>query len=511
MPSPRTWQVVGGTERGGILVREGQDLKSAAADQRLSKGSLVQEVRLVGERLQYLLLEGDGPTQGWVSIKTSGKELLVLKSGPQVASASLTAIESANDKTFLSAKVQVPESPVAQAVRKGKFPVLMSLLEDGHDPNESGGCCGRPLSLALELGDFNAATTLLLYKADITAKHKERAQGNALCSLVRVFSDEEFDAPDLKALLGAADGFIRPWLEEELQSRRSRRVATQVQERPSLTAAVRRGQLDEVLSLLRSRADPNEVDAVGETALFEAALLPDAEVAAALLLGKADPQRISLSGTIAENMANPAPKAVIRAFSGYRGALTAALAMLKDPIRKFVADRLGEEAPARAATTEERLRAATMETPDEGTATVALWRDSGSSLVAMAVAAGDLPKLRVLLRGGAEVDGCDLTGETALFEAASQGDADLMALLLLHRADPNHRSVSGATPMTYAASEATQGLLRIFAGDEITHDVHKAVLAKLSDPDIFEPVSDIVRERMMASNLQKMSNRLRQG
>lgn len=58
------------------MARAGQELKSPALDQRLDTGSLVEQIRLVGERLNYRLVRGSGPQEGWVSLKVSGKELL---------------------------------------------------------------------------------------------------------------------------------------------------------------------------------------------------------------------------------------------------------------------------------------------------------------------------------------------------------------------------------------------------------------------------------------------------
>mmetsp|Transcript_15580 Transcript_15580/g.24876 ORF Transcript_15580/g.24876 Transcript_15580/m.24876 type:complete len:408 (+) Transcript_15580:98-1321(+) len=75
------WEVTGGGDKGGILVREGQELKSPESTSRLSTGALVEELKLAGDRLNYKLLSGTGPERGWVSIKISGKELLVKKEG----------------------------------------------------------------------------------------------------------------------------------------------------------------------------------------------------------------------------------------------------------------------------------------------------------------------------------------------------------------------------------------------------------------------------------------------
>jgi len=71
------WEVVGGVETGGILVREGKDLKSTQCSERLSTGALLKQVALEGDRLNFELLEGSGPAMGWVSVKIKEKTLLV--------------------------------------------------------------------------------------------------------------------------------------------------------------------------------------------------------------------------------------------------------------------------------------------------------------------------------------------------------------------------------------------------------------------------------------------------
>jgi len=71
------WEVVGGADRGGILVRTGKNTMSPPTEDRLSKGALVKEIELEGERLHYERLSGRGPRDGWVSIKLKDKSLVV--------------------------------------------------------------------------------------------------------------------------------------------------------------------------------------------------------------------------------------------------------------------------------------------------------------------------------------------------------------------------------------------------------------------------------------------------
>lgn len=72
------WEVVGGGDKGGILVREGEAFDSAQCKDRLSTGAIVEELELKGERLHFKLPtgKGTGPKEGWVSLKLKDKELM---------------------------------------------------------------------------------------------------------------------------------------------------------------------------------------------------------------------------------------------------------------------------------------------------------------------------------------------------------------------------------------------------------------------------------------------------
>ncbi|CAJ1391988.1 unnamed protein product [Effrenium voratum] len=74
------WRVVGGAEKGGILVRRGAGLESEVLSERLSCGALVQELSRQNSRLQFRLLQGHGPSRGWVSVRVKDTALLVEES-----------------------------------------------------------------------------------------------------------------------------------------------------------------------------------------------------------------------------------------------------------------------------------------------------------------------------------------------------------------------------------------------------------------------------------------------
>lgn len=82
---PQIWRVVGGSDKGGILVRAGAAPDSQKVDERLVTGALVEQLAMHGERLHYRLKDGCGPSAGWVSLFVSGKELLVKVASPPEA------------------------------------------------------------------------------------------------------------------------------------------------------------------------------------------------------------------------------------------------------------------------------------------------------------------------------------------------------------------------------------------------------------------------------------------
>eukprot|EP00747_Dinoflagellata_sp_TGD_P019377 gnl/TRDRNA2_/TRDRNA2_127126_c0_seq1.p1 gnl/TRDRNA2_/TRDRNA2_127126_c0~~gnl/TRDRNA2_/TRDRNA2_127126_c0_seq1.p1 ORF type:complete len:507 (+),score=61.53 gnl/TRDRNA2_/TRDRNA2_127126_c0_seq1:41-1522(+) len=73
----KIWEVVGGSDKGGLLVRTEKALSSQQLSERISTGSLVKQLELDGERLHFEKITGTGPQSGWVSIKVKSKDLLV--------------------------------------------------------------------------------------------------------------------------------------------------------------------------------------------------------------------------------------------------------------------------------------------------------------------------------------------------------------------------------------------------------------------------------------------------
>lgn len=105
-----TWEVV--AER-GVIVRTGQTLSSAPEPDRLAAGAVVKELALVGNRLQYQKVKGDGPAQGWVVTKVAdmpmlvkGDELASFKAAPQTAT-SIKAIHPIDDASALDVGAHV--------------------------------------------------------------------------------------------------------------------------------------------------------------------------------------------------------------------------------------------------------------------------------------------------------------------------------------------------------------------------------------------------------------------
>jgi len=70
------WIVVGGIDKGGIVVRAGVGLDSTMYPVRLSDGARIEELEREGNRLHYQRIRGDGPDFGWVNVTLNGKVLV---------------------------------------------------------------------------------------------------------------------------------------------------------------------------------------------------------------------------------------------------------------------------------------------------------------------------------------------------------------------------------------------------------------------------------------------------
>mmetsp|Transcript_92620 Transcript_92620/g.288762 ORF Transcript_92620/g.288762 Transcript_92620/m.288762 type:complete len:462 (+) Transcript_92620:211-1596(+) len=86
------WSVIGGKDRGGVLVRAGPELSSPKLSDRLATGAVVEEIELLvlesaGERLHYRRLSGTGPEEGWITVALDSNVLAERVDEAAVASA----------------------------------------------------------------------------------------------------------------------------------------------------------------------------------------------------------------------------------------------------------------------------------------------------------------------------------------------------------------------------------------------------------------------------------------
>lgn len=56
--SPQVWEVIGGADKGGVIVRVDEEISSTPFPDRLTTGSLVMEVELVGTDFAMIVLLG---------------------------------------------------------------------------------------------------------------------------------------------------------------------------------------------------------------------------------------------------------------------------------------------------------------------------------------------------------------------------------------------------------------------------------------------------------------------
>jgi len=259
--------------------------------------------------------------------------------------------------------------------------------------------------------------------------------------------------------------------------------------------------LQGVLKLLQQGARTNATDPAGETPLFRAAAGGNIDIVAAFLIHGADPCRRSSAGWVAGDVAaNATTKVLLDLFGGVYvddQEAEAALNAVGDDMRPAMKMELAERNAARMMEEEMKNRAqgkylpptlpaapafaptaAPRPTAEQAALTVTA---SSETPLARAVGTGKVRDVIRELRDGADPNAGDDLGETPLFEAAVTGDADVVAALLVHRADPSKRSHSGMLPETMSNSGAVRGLLGFFNGQDLGDEAREFVLESLSE------------------------------
>mmetsp|Transcript_35715 Transcript_35715/g.65547 ORF Transcript_35715/g.65547 Transcript_35715/m.65547 type:complete len:867 (+) Transcript_35715:66-2666(+) len=120
---PRRWQVLGGGDKGGLLVRKNFSIHSAELPDRLETGAVVEEVRREDNRLRYRLLRGNGPPEGWITVrlKKEERELLIEWTSPQENSAGVTSLQGSTE-TILERKCHVDSGGAVTAPQATEAP-----------------------------------------------------------------------------------------------------------------------------------------------------------------------------------------------------------------------------------------------------------------------------------------------------------------------------------------------------------------------------------------------------
>lgn len=203
-----SWEVTGGADTGGVIVREGVELHSAKLPQRLSCGAVVEEVEFTGKRLLFRRISGTGPDRGWISVAVNGK-VLACRVSPT------TAGQLVDDSDTLAPEEPLPMAPehvkelsnemrqrqddlkqrAAEAVESGNMVEAVDLLTEAV-------CCGcssallycRRAQVLLSLGRPRSAlidsTAALQINPDCGRAYSIRARAHAK---LRHWSDAHAD------------------------------------------------------------------------------------------------------------------------------------------------------------------------------------------------------------------------------------------------------------------------------------------------------------------------------
>jgi len=262
----------------------------------------------------------------------------------------------------------------------------------------------------------------------------------------------------------------------ELSTRDLQQTAVEDSVGPPLFQAVRRGDLLRLTKLLRNGCNPNSRNETGVPLLFEATARGQSNVVAKLLVSKANPCLLGVDGQTADSQSNDeAIRDLLQLFTDRQcgsnsvddSRRDAALDGLSAFIRDEVVQRLGEVYEPPMMQDEDVQSLWEVYVPQTTQAALNHEGNVASPLFSC-VQNNELNAVLERLRAGDDPNVRDCVGETPLFEAVAGGSLDLVATLLMWRADPSLKSLSGQTADAMTSNAKTKCLLQIFldkAGD----------------------------------------------
>lgn len=314
-------------------------------------------------------------------------------------------------------------NPLPRAAESGNSPQLNELVRQGVPIDQRGGTMDETaLIISARHGHLGMVRTLLEAGANINARTKyDDTALNAATAFchpnVALFLIEKGADPNAKnSELGA----------------------------PPILQATHCNNVDVVRALIKHKANVNDSDRRGRTALIEAAIRGHVPIAESLLAAGADVNRPG------KQFEAPLYEA---AHQGGDPMVSLLLAHGAEVNYQSIAN---DWTPLMIAVAEKHASTAALLI--QAGANVNLTNEKGRTALMFAAFYGSVPITEMLLRNGANpnVIPNDKEGKTALMAAASKGYTEVVELLLKYNADPNLRNRKNKTALSYAEGDTKQ-------------------------------------------------------
>ncbi|CAK9041312.1 Ankyrin-1 (ANK-1) (Erythrocyte ankyrin), partial [Durusdinium trenchii] len=128
-------------------------------------------------------------------------------------------------------------------------------------------------------------------------------------------------------------------------------------------------------------------------------------------------------------------------------------------------------------------------------------QDLNQDPLACAARTGNVGEVLRLLEQGQNPNRGDELGETPLFEAAACGSVEVVAALLVHRADPEQTSFSGGLAADLATEPVTKTLLATYAGLPVSDEEKANCCKAIEDDELREAVANRFRAEMFRGSV----------
>jgi len=299
------WTVIDGNNSKGVVVLTSSNPQSQTMKERLATGSVIKQVKVKGQLMNFMLVNGTGPKQGWVSTKSIKKN----SEAPSKAAEDVAKRKRSKEATEVEAAVEAKQEAEAAAKKAAEEEAAAKKAVEEAAAEAAATKAAEEEEAARKAAEVEAAAKKA---AEEEAAAKQAAEEEAAEAAAKKAAEDE-----AAALRAAEEVAAAKKAEEEAAAKKAAEEAAAAAAKKAEEEAAAKKAAEEEAAAKKAAEDAKRVaeemaaarraaeEAVAKQKAEEAAAQKAAEAAAAAQAAKDIPDGDAGAGSVGTGSATP--------------------------------------------------------------------------------------------------------------------------------------------------------------------------------------------------------------